>query len=529
MQPLRAPSPLPTYALFAIAAIAALVPFAHVLSGLYSVWNLKPEYSHGILIPILSAFLIWQQRKQLRDLPFSGSWLGLPIIAAGFALRMIGERTTMHTLEHYALLLVIYGLVLSLTGRAIVRRIWMPLLILIFAVPLPSFFGNALSLQLQLLSSQLGVWFIRMAGISVLLEGNVIDLGQYQLEVAEACSGLRYLFPLMTLAFILAYLFRGPAWKRFTIVLASIPITVLMNSLRIAFIGVTVDRWGSGMAEGPLHDFEGWLVFMLSTGALLAVAAMLARLGPSPRSLRDAFTMAISPRSGTEINSAPPSGNQSRAELARPQVGIAALALVIIGAALSLLTPTPQISPPGRTGFDTFPRQFGPWTGRAEPLPPNILDALKLDDYVMATYTTKDRTPVSFYSAYYETQDATRAVHSPHDCIPGGGWQIEKLEQRQFPALGNFSTFPINRAIIRYGATRQVVYYWFQERGRHLTNEYVVRWYLFWDALTRQRTDGGLVRFVTPLQPGEPDAQGDAQIMALASRIVPILDRYIPN
>src|SRR6201999_3169631 len=107
------------------------------------------------------------------------------------------------------------------------------------------------------------------AGISVLLEGNVIDLGSYQLEVAEARSGLRYLFPLMTLGFILAYLFRGPLWKRIAIFLATIPITVVMNSLRIGFIGITVDRWGRAMAEGALHDFEGWVVFMFSTATLI--------------------------------------------------------------------------------------------------------------------------------------------------------------------------------------------------------------------------------------------------------------------
>src|SRR5579859_8160820 len=289
MHPLRIGTPARLYTLFAIAAAAAVLPFAHVLGELYNIWNLKPEYSHGVVIPVLSAFLIWRQREQLRNLPFTGSWTGLLLIAIGLVLRFIGAATTMHTFEHYAFLFVLYGLVLALTGPAIFRRLWMPLLILVFAVPLPSFFNNSLSLHLQLLSSELGVWVIRAAGVSVLLEGNIIDLGSYQLEVAEACSGLRYLFPLMTLAFIVAYLFRGPMWKRLTIFFSSIPISVLMNSLRIGFIGITVDRWGSGMAEGALHDFEGWLVFMLSTGALILTAIMLSRAGSSKASWRDTF------------------------------------------------------------------------------------------------------------------------------------------------------------------------------------------------------------------------------------------------
>src|SRR5580692_6048672 len=209
MHQTRLGSPIPAYFVLAVAVIAAIVPFARVLNDLYHIWNLQPEYSHGIIIPVISAFLIWRQRDELRGMPFTGSWSGVALIGAGLALRFIGGLTTMQTLEHYAFLLVVYGLVLALTGPAVFRRLWMPLLILLFAMPLPSIFGNPLSLQLQLISSTLGVWVIRAAGISVLLEGNIIDLGSYQLEVAEACNGLRYLLPLMTLSFIIAYLFRG--------------------------------------------------------------------------------------------------------------------------------------------------------------------------------------------------------------------------------------------------------------------------------------------------------------------------------
>ena len=126
-------------------------------------------------------------------------------------------------------------------------------------IPLPEFVLANLSTRLQLLSSQLGVAFIRLFDISVFVEGNVIDLGGYKLQVAEACSGLRYLFPLMTLGFLMACFYKGARWKRVVLFLSSIPITVLMNSIRIGIIGVTVERWGIRMAEGFLHDFRaGW-------------------------------------------------------------------------------------------------------------------------------------------------------------------------------------------------------------------------------------------------------------------------------
>jgi exosortase D (VPLPA-CTERM-specific) len=516
--------PIQLYGLLAITLVAAIVPFAGVLGDLYNIWNLQPEYSHGIIIPVLSAYLIWRRREELRGLPFTGSWLGLVLIAVGLALRLIGLITTMTTIEHYAFLVVLYGLILSLTGPVIFRRLRMPLFILLFAVPLPNFFNTALSLQLQFLSSELGVWVIRAAGISVLLEGNIIDLGNYQLEVAQACSGLRYLFPLMTLAFIAASLFRGPLWKKATLFFASIPITVVMNSVRIGFIGITVEHWGPSMAEGALHDFEGWLVFMLSTGALILTALLLARLGPSRVKWQDAFNFEP-PVKGT----GPTSNSPTPARQSIPRPFAAAAVLVFLGAVTGVAMPAPHTSFPNRTSFDEFPTTLGEWVGRRDTLQNQYLDILHLDDYVLADYRGPDGEPVNFYAAYYQTQDSTRAIHSPHDCIPGGGWEITKLEQRPFPNASGTGTFKINRAVVQLGNHRQIVYYWFDERGRKFTNEYLARWYLFWDALTRHRTDGALVRFVAPLPINASESDVDAHIMSLASRIEPTLSRYVPN
>jgi exosortase D (VPLPA-CTERM-specific) len=531
MRQLRLASTINVYWLLAIAILVAAVTFAHTLGSLYDSWNLQPEYSHGLIIPLLSAFLIWRQRAELLRMPLTGSWLGVVLIVGGLLMRVLGERTTMHTLEHYGFLLVLYGLILALTGPEIFRRLWMPLLMLLFAVPLPSLFNNELSLQLQLLSSAIGVALIRMAGVSVLLEGNIIDLGTYQLQVAEACSGLRYLFPLMTLAFIVAYLFRGPLWKRIAIFLASIPITVLMNSLRIALIGITVDRWGPAMAQGALHGFEGWLMFMCCTGALVLTALLLARVGASRTSWGEAFDLysAVTRPAQAAPREAGP-GRQTAPGTGVPRPFIAAAALVVTGALLGFANPKPVESlVPPRASFDQFPTRLGDWVGRRDVLQSVYLDALRLDDYVLAEYHSGESLPVNFYAAYYEEQNTTRAIHSPNDCIPGGGWEITKLERRTLPSSGPGGAFQVNRAVIQLGSDRRIVYFWYQERGRRLTSTYAARWYLFWDALTRHRTDGALVRFIAPLPPNANEAEADASIKTLAGLIEPTLSRYIPN
>jgi exosortase/archaeosortase family protein len=121
----------------------------------------------------------------------------------------------------------------------------------------------------MLFSSQLGVFFIRLFQIPVYLDGNIIDMGVYKLQVVEACSGLRYLYPLLSLSFLAAYLFHGRFWQRAVVFLSSIPIAIGMNGFRIGLVGFLVDRWGTEMAEGALHFFEGWVIF-LACSTLLA-------------------------------------------------------------------------------------------------------------------------------------------------------------------------------------------------------------------------------------------------------------------
>ena len=140
---------------------------------------------------------------------------------------------------------------------------WPAVLYLFFMLPLPQVLYLPLSLKLQTISSELGVALISLFGVPVFLEGNVIDLGSYQLQVAEACSGLRYLFPLMSFGFLFAVLYRGPTWHKLVLFFSTIPITILMNSVRIAIVGMLVSFFGTEQAEGFLHFFEGWVIFIV--------------------------------------------------------------------------------------------------------------------------------------------------------------------------------------------------------------------------------------------------------------------------
>ncbi len=220
-------------------------------------WGSQEEYGYAYMIPVIVGFFIWQRKERLRATEFNYSWGGLGLLFFGLFVTLLGTVSATHSIIQYGFIISFIGSVFLFTGIKALKIVLAPLLLLFLIVPIPAFLYNNLSATLQLVSSELGVWVIRLFGVSVYLEGNVIDLGVYKLQVVEACSGLRYLFPLFSLSLIAAFVYKAAFWKRVIIVLSSIPITVLMNSFRIGMIGILVEYKGIEQAEGFLHDFEG--------------------------------------------------------------------------------------------------------------------------------------------------------------------------------------------------------------------------------------------------------------------------------
>ncbi len=505
--------------LLGLAAVVGFI-FSNGLTLMVEWWR-HPAYSYGYLIPFITLFLIWQKKDRLERLPFVGSWWGIVLVALGVLLFLAGELSTLYNVIQYAFLVVTFGIVLATVGWQAFKVIWVPLTILVFMIPLPNFLFFNLTQQLQLISSHLGVWVIRLFDIPVFLQGNVIDLGVFKLQVARACSGLRYLFPLMTLGYIAAYFFKAPFWKRALIFLSSMPITVLMNSFRVGMIGILVNYRGISMAQGFLHAFEGWAVFMACIGIIVAEMWGLAHIGKNRRPLREVF--------GLEFPAPAPTGAAVRKRTV-PAPLIATASLLALVAILNTVLPQRVEHPPQRTEFADFPMHFGAWQGTPVPMQAIYVNTLKFTDYIMADYTDAGSIPVNFYVAYYATQHAGDSAHSPRSCIPGGGWVIKSLLQKTIRGVAIAGQpLRVNRVVIRKGSDRQVVYYWFQEQGRLLTNEYLVKWFLFWDALTRNRSDGALVRLVTDVPPQENIRDADARLAAFAKAVSPLLGAYVPD
>lgn len=509
---------------FALMVLALLGATFHAgIREMVNTWGAREEYSYGYLIPFITLFLIWQRRDVIEKTEFTGSWTGMVFILLGWIIFALGSLIAFTTAIQFAMLIVLAGAMLSIMGWRGFKPFIVPVSFLVFMIPLPGFFLLNLSAQLQLISSTLGVDVIRLFGISVYLEGNVIDLGTYKLQVVEACNGLRYLFPLMSLAFICAYFFKGALWKRTIIFLSSIPITILMNSFRIGVIGVLVEYGGPTQAEGFLHDFEGWVVFMSCLGIILLEIWILARIGKHKLTLSEAFSLELPP---------PPEKDVGVRARAMPKQSLAVGVLLVATAVSSFLLATRAEVRPARAEFASFPLSLGGWQGKRDFMEKIYLDALKLDDYFLANYSNNGVNLVNFYVAYYATQKVGESAHSPRTCIPGGGWQIKNITQHSVDGVdvhGNGMPLVVNRLLIQKGDDKQLVYYWFQQRGRVITNEYMVKWYLLRDAMARNRSDGALVRLTALVAPNSDITNADKLLADFAKQVSGPLKRYIPD
>lgn len=484
-------------------------------------WATQEELGYAYIIPFVVAFFIWQNWLPLRRTEYSYSWSGLVLLLLSLFAIVLGVLSATHSITQYGYILAFISTILMFLGWPATRLVIAPLLLLLLIVPLPNFILNNMSSELQLISSQIGVWVIRLFGVSVYLEGNVIDLGKFQLQVVEACSGLRYLFPLISLSVIAAFIYQAAFWKRAIIVLSSIPITVFMNSFRIGVIGVLVEYGGIEQAEGFLHDFEGWFVFMACVAILFLEMWILVSFGSNRQKLSEVFAIEQPER-------LPENVAFKIREVTWPYIA-SIIPVVAISVIVGLVNERNEVIP-GRIDFTSFPLTIGEWKGRRDKIEDFYLDELKLNDYIIADYANDSGEAVNLYLAYYNSQKSGQAAHSPRSCIPGGGWRIEDLRT---VTLDNIvlsgEAIKVNRLFIKKGDYGQLVYYWFQQRGRIITNEYLVKWYLFWDALTRNRTDGALVRLTTPVGVGEDLKDADHRLIELLKQVEPILPDYIPD
>ena len=498
----------------------ASVMYRSTTDYLLGKWEMA-DYTYSYFIPLVVAYLIWEKRGELAQVPAYRAWSGLIPAFLGILLFWMGELGGEYTIMYISLWLLSAGALWSILGWRKLKVIAFPVAFALTMVPPPMVFYNELTLKLKLMSSQIGVLMLQVCGMTAYREGNVIDLGFTKLQVVDACSGLRYFFPLIILGILMAYFFKGAWWKKILLVSSAIPISIVTNSMRIASVGILYQFMGPAAAEGFFHDFSGWFIFMVSLGIMVLELALLKRIIPDRASSQG-------PDSGSSTRESSPleAGLHSGwHRFVAPQFLIIVLLMGGSAAAVqgvSALHRTPMVKP-----FSAFPDVVRGWTGQRQVMEKIYLDDLNLSDYLLADFRNAQGQVINCYVAFSDFQSKGKTIHSPASCLPGTGWELKDPDKIALTdATGRSLT--VNRAEMVKGSQRQLTYYWFDQRGRILTDLYQVKLYNFVDSVALNRTDGALIRLIAPLREGESAVAADARLVDFIQQFIPTLDRFLP-
>jgi exosortase len=283
-------SNLPRWRVVALLLLIAWL-YASTLARLFLQWvgpAHDPNFEHGIFVPLFALFVLWQDRKRLAAIVPAPSWLGLPLVVLSLLMLVLGVLGAENFFARTSLLILLAGLILLFQGWTFFRAVLFPWAFLILMIPIPNLILQQVTFPLQLLASKLATGLLEFAGVPVLRQGNVIVLASMPLDVAEACSGIRSLLTLVTLAIIYGYLMETRIWVRVVLAVAAVPIAVAANSFRIFGTGLLVQYWDPDKAEGFYHALGGWLIFVVALIMLFAVhqvVSLVWKTKPEARSI----------------------------------------------------------------------------------------------------------------------------------------------------------------------------------------------------------------------------------------------------
>ena len=487
----------------------------------------QPENNYSYLLLLIGFVVTWQRTPLLWQHQNGPSWLGTAIIAAAMTLMLVGELGFMVRLSYAAFFLTVAGFVVAWLGRRSILLLLAPLAAFTLAVPVPGHVAVQLSTSLQQVSSILGTEILRLLGIAVFRDGNIIDLGIYQLQVAEACSGLRYLLPLMITAIFVVWLARAPLWGRLATLAAVLPLTILLNSVRIALAGALVQYSNIKTADSFIHFFEGWIIFIVGLSILIGIIWMSSWLAHGTTHPVDALDFDRIEGRALAQRLPPPAGHLP-SPFALP---------VLVG--LALMTATALYAPvmaersefaPERPSLSTFPLVFDVYRGTPQPLDDRIRRELRANDELLVDFTTSgEPSSINLWVVSYATQTQGAAIHSPRECLPGAGWEYEKLERKRIEVVGAADGHPfrVNETIAVKGAERIVMVYWIEGRGRRLANEFMNKIYNLYDTIVHGRSDAALVRVISRVAGTETDAAALGRIYRFIDRAYPELEPYV--
>ena len=265
-----------------IATLLVAAYFRVLVKLVYDWWQI-PDFSHGFLVPPFAAYVLWRKRDRLLATEVAPRWSGAAVVLLGLLVLLLGVYGAELFLSRISLLIVLAGLALGFGGTRMLAEMRFALLVLLLAIPIPAIVYTQITFPLQILASKLASSMLPLFGVPVLRDGNILRLPAMSLEVAEACSGIRSLVSLLALAIFYGYFLDRSLWRRTVLALASVPIAIAANAVRILGTGLSVQYWDPEKAMGFFHEFSGWVIFLFSFASLLALDQALGLVFPERR------------------------------------------------------------------------------------------------------------------------------------------------------------------------------------------------------------------------------------------------------
>lgn len=464
---------------------AWILLYLNSFSALARRWN-TDDYSYCWLVVPLVIYFAWQRRKMLPLARVPSVLSGYIFLFLSIFLFFLGKSSSVDTFVFFSMWLSLFALFLLSMGWSSLKAMMFPFILLVFAIPPPPFINRLLTFKLRLISSDLSVRIMQLFNIPVYREGNVIDLGIIQLQVVDACSGLRYVFPTILLGLLMGYMFNSKTWQRVVVLLATIPTAIATNALRIAVVGFLARSISVETAQNFFHEISGLLIYMLSIIVLVSLSLILNLFSSNENAVnryREGY------RSTTRKHIS---------------VHLLILSCIMIGSFWFQNHYFKERVVPDRMSFNSFEMSFDNYVGQREFFSDEIIESLGADDYLSGIFIDKNtgRNILALVS-WYNFQEPQRSAHNPVSCLlGGGGWALSSTADLPAdPESGR--DFKVRRMILEKPGYRLLAIYWFQQRGRFLTSEYLNKGYLALDSLKQHRTDGGLVRVEMLMRKGE--------------------------
>lgn len=471
-------------------------------------WNVGDNSYCFLVLPIFM-YLCWE-KKSFQFKKLTWSTLGMiPAIVSVFIIAT-GELGSMESLLFIGIWGCITSLVIILYGLKRSLSIWFPILILAFIVPLPPFINNILTFEMKMAASSIAVEMMRVIGMSVLKHGNIIDLGIAQLQVVDACSGLRYIVSMVLMALLIGHFFVTGWWRKLILLMFVYPLSIVLNAVRIFITGLLTINGYQNMIQGVFHDMAGLMAFLAAGFIFLVIAKLSMRVGN------------INPRAEKIDKGADPVSKRKVIFLSL------SLSLLFISSGWALHSFRSVLSIPKRNQFDSFPMEINDWKGKKSYFSKEIMDSLWADDYVNATFTRPGTSNSIFLLIpYYKYQGTRHTAHAPHSCLLGSGWSI--ADNGQITVDVGDRKLDIGIMHFQKGNMNMLASYFFLQRGRVIVSPLWNKFYLLMDALKLRRTDGALVR-VEILTNSENGLDGaGTQLKAFIKDLWPLLSKYVPN